>query len=279
MRVPPLTIRCRPTSLTGRQPGPGLVPQGRGLSSNVSTQKYMSYQNYIGITEHGLSTPLYRIFPMRRLRQLLTDKQNVLVKPSKWDDPYENMLLAAGVITEDGELGDMSSMRDAVYGQCWTMHRDTDAMWRIYSHDKDGVRVRSSPRRLLGPLLKANPKFGNVQCFIGKVKYRPEGSIPTYLSMIDLFASNGSGIAKSLLIKRKEFKHEKEIRLIYSAPAGDLYSYPIEPSKMITEITFDPRMSPADVVMFQDEIRSLGYTGKINQSELYQAPKRLVFRV
>jgi hypothetical protein len=30
-----ITIRCRPTSLTGRQLGPGLVPQGRGLSSNV----------------------------------------------------------------------------------------------------------------------------------------------------------------------------------------------------------------------------------------------------
>lgn len=130
----------------------------------------MSYNNYINLTEDFLDKPIYRIMPINRFLQLLEEKKLTLVKPKKWDDPFENALLNSVFETSNGELGEFSA-KNSIYGQCWTFHRETDAMWRIYSHDKDGVRVSTTPRKLLTALQTAESTFHELRCFIGKVSY------------------------------------------------------------------------------------------------------------
>ncbi|CFQ87887.1 MULTISPECIES: DUF2971 domain-containing protein [Yersinia] len=242
----------------------------------------MSYNNYINLASDLMDKPIYRIMPIHRFLQMLEEKKLTLVKPKKWDDPFENALLNCVVETSDGETGSFSA-KDCVYGQCWTFHRETDAMWRIYSHDKDGVRVSTTPRKLLTALRKAEPKHHNLKCFIGKVSYLPKKALLKKLQSINLLNDNGSGIAESLLYKRTEFKHENEIRLIYSgdddACISDIFKFDIDPAELLDRVLFDPRMEKNLRQAYVLAIEGKGCKTEVKRSTLYDAPPGLIFKL
>ena len=242
----------------------------------------MSYRNFINLTEAQLDKPVYRIISMDRMTQVLRDKQLGLVKPKLWDDPFENALLASAFKAPDGKHVTFSA-KDAVYGQCWTLHRETDAMWRIYSSNKDGVRVTSTPRKLHQALADSDSPYWKVRAFIGKVSYKKKSDLLAALQGIHLTNTNGSGVAESLLYKRNEFRHEAEVRLIYSGPDGDcpndVYQVSIEPNTLFDKMVFDPRMELAEVKKNAETLKLLGFVGRITRSSLYDAPKGLVFRL
>lgn len=246
----------------------------------------MPYRNYINLTEKDLDRPIYRIMSVDRCLECLRNKQLTLVRPKKWDDPFENLLLRAKVKLPTGELGDMRSISNCVYGLCWTTHRETDAMWRIYSKTKDevidGVRVRTTPRKLLSALKAAHLTFGDVQCFIGRVKYQSKEDLLRSLTNLPWMESNASGLAESLMYKRREFSHESEVRLVHIAndggvsPTDDFYRFPIDPNDLFEQAILDPRMERADYHKFSSQLKSEGFRNKIGQSMLYRPPNDLV---
>jgi hypothetical protein len=242
----------------------------------------MTYRNFIKLDSEALDKPVYRIMPIHRLLQSLESKTLTLVKPKKWDDPFENALLASAFETSDGEQTTFAA-KDSVYGQCWTLHRETDAMWRIYSHEKDGVRITSTPRKLFEALKSSDKKFWQVRCFVGRVTYESKDDLLESLGEINLMKSDGSGVAESLLYKRREFSHEREVRLIYSGPddtsTKDIYPFPIDPATVFDRLTFDPRMDEELVAAYTLAIRAKGYKRPITQSSLYNAPTGLVFKL
>lgn len=241
----------------------------------------MAYKNYIFIDKAMMDKPIYRIFPTGRLLQILTTKKLTLVKPHKWDDPFENALLKSQFQVGD-ELGDFAA-KDSVYGQCWTQHRETDAMWRIYSQNKDGVRLSTTPRKLLEALKSNAGKFADVKCFIGKVQYQTKDKIIESFKDIDLMNTNGSGIAESLLYKRREFSHEKEVRLIYSGGDGkcnsDIFQFDIDPNALFDRVLFDPRMEEGLRKSYIAAIEGLDCEVEVKRSTLYDAPKNLSFKL
>lgn len=89
--------------------------------------------NFIYIKQPDYSTKIYRIFSTNRLIELFEKKENALVKPELWDDPFENFILKIP------EKGSKSKPNKRGYGQCWTLNFESDAMWRIYSPDKKGL--------------------------------------------------------------------------------------------------------------------------------------------
>lgn len=242
----------------------------------------MNYNNYINLTTKLLDKPIYRIMPIHRFLQLLEEKKLTLVKPKKWDDPFENALLNCVDETSDGETSSFPA-KDCVYGQCWTFHRETDAMWRIYSHDKDGVRVSTTPRKLLTALQKAEPKHHNLKCFIGKVSYLRKKTLLEKLQSINLLNTDGSGIAESLLYKRIEFKHENEVRLIFSGEdnicISDIFQFDIDPDQLFDRVLFDPRMEKNLRQAYKLAIEEKGCRTEVKRSTLYDAPTGLVFKL
>lgn len=124
----------------------------------------------------GRDRKIYRIFPKDRFFQLFEEKANALVWPTMWDDPFENFILRSPVRTAAGETGTFGFHED-VYGQCWTLHTASDAMWRIYSPKKDAVRLRTTVGKLLDSLCAANSGKENDSCFIGKVAYPNEAKL------------------------------------------------------------------------------------------------------
>lgn len=243
----------------------------------------MNSSNYIGLTEAELDQPIYRIFSLERFFQVLDKKQLALVKPHLWDDPFENVLLKSQFKTASNETA-IFEAHDSVYGQCWTRHAETDAMWRIYSQHKNGVRLKTTPRKLLATLQANIHEHPELCGFIGKVAYAAnENQLKEQLQQINLTATDGTGIAQSLLYKRKEFEHEQEIRLIYSGPDGkcpnNIFNCSIKPNTLFDSIMFDPRIDESLRKACTAAIQNLGCNVKVEISNLYDLPNGFSFHL
>jgi hypothetical protein len=104
----------------------------------------MPHRNFINISDAELDEPVYRIMSIVSILEMLQKEILGLFKPKKWDAPFENALLSATVVTPTRETGDISARND-VYGQCWSQYSETDAMWRIYSFDKQSAKIKTTP--------------------------------------------------------------------------------------------------------------------------------------
>lgn len=156
-------------------------------------------------------------------------------------------------------------------------------MWRIYSQNKDSVRLTTTPRKLLQALKRHVGQYGDVRCFIGKVQYKRKDDLLEIFKSINLLSNDGTGIAQSLLYKRPEFSHEREVRLIYSGDdhdsASDIFSFKIDPNEVFDRILFDPRMDGSLRRSYILAIKDLGCDVEVKRSTLYDAPKGLRFNL
>lgn len=241
----------------------------------------MVQSNFIDLDEVQVDKPVYRVMPFDRLLQALVSKELVLSKPMLWDDPFENALLRGTFPTRDGSRYSFAA-KDYVYGQCWTLHRETDAMWRIYSHNKNGIRVTSTPRKLLDVLKVRGQQRWGKRCFIGRVKYQVKSELLKSIKKLSPLLSGGPAIAGSLLYKRTEFRHEREVRLIYCTEdvehVGSVLPFAIDPTSLFDKIVFDPRADESVVKAQTKVLRALGYAGRVTQSTLYRIPQTPVVR-
>ncbi len=236
------------------------------------------------IAEDGLDKFVYRIVSFDRLLQLFTTNTNVLINPKKWEDPFENFILKSPIKLLNGEIVKYS-LHQCVYGQCWTQDKASDAMWRIYSPQKDGFRIRTTARKLLTSVLDATPSHSRTSAYLGKVSYLSEKELIKYANGIfDDDGISGDNVFKSLLVKRKAFKHENEVRLLVDLwderEGDDFYKYQIDPHSLISQIMVDPRKSDADFESVKLIIeRCTGFTGEIKKSRLYSPPDNIVLNV
>lgn len=240
------------------------------------------FVNYLNLNESELDQKVYRVIPISYLEEMFKTKSNILVNPKKWDDPFENFILKSKVIFDTGEIGNIGFCHD-YYAQCWTLHKASDAMWRIYSPKKDGIRIRTTIRKLAESLSENLNEWKNSQCFIGKVKYLPNKRLLQFGNSILTGMPKPQMFAKTLLVKRPAFKHEKEIRLIYfdkdKSVNSDLYSYQINPHELIEQIMIDPRLTKLEADKIKDRIlKSTNFTGAIKRSLLYALPENMIFR-
>ena len=243
----------------------------------------MNSSNYIRMTKAELDQPIHRIFSLERFFQVLYKKQLTLVKPHLWDDPFENALLKSQFKTASNETAFFEA-HDSVYGQCWTRHVESDAMWRIYSPHKNGVRLQTTPRKLLAALQANIHEYPELCGFIGNVSYvENDDQLKKLLQKINLTATDGTGIAQSLLYKRKEFEHEQEIRLIYSGPdrkcPNNIFNCSIEPTTLFDSVMFDPRIDESLRQACIISIQNLAYSLKIEASTLYDLPNGFSFNL
>jgi hypothetical protein len=240
--------------------------------------------NLVFLTEEDLDKPIYRIFSFQRLEKIFKERKLTLVKPKLWDDPFENFILNSTGRLPDGRQFQMG-FRDNFYGQCWSLTKESDAMWRIYSPDKNGVKVKTTIRKLLTPLFqigrqhqKMNGVVYNLSSFVGKVKYADTKTLITMLKdeqrmSSKIFDQSGWGQASTFFFKRVAFRHEKEVRLIYNSENKnqfDTFKFDINPFELIDEIVFDPRMTESIYQEQKDKVIEWGFDKRIIQSGLYK---------
>ena len=243
----------------------------------------MNDDNYINLPRLTRTKHIYRIISVERLLELFDNRQNVLVKPRRWEDPFENFILRARLRLHTGQVTQFG-FHDQFYGQCWTLQSASDAIWRIYSPEGKAVRIRSTIRTVAEGLSKSLGDHAQIQTYIGKVEYLSQGRLSEFASGWFPGARNlrSKNSARTLLVKRLAFKHEREVRLLYfqhdaGRAVGDLYWYSINPHEFIEQIMIDPRMSEKEADQTKERIlKRTKYRGPIKRSLLYAQPPDLI---
>jgi hypothetical protein len=244
----------------------------------------MTNDNLIFLTNKDLDRNIYRVFSFNRLKEIFDTHKITLVKPKLWDDPFENFILNSTGVLPDGREFQIG-FRDCFYGQCWSLTKESDAMWRIYSPEKNGVKIKTTIRKLFDPLFavggshrKMNGNVYNLSSFVGRVKYQGTGKLMEMLKdkkrmSNKIFDQSGWGQASSFYFKRWAFRHENEIRIMFNRHdenSDDLFSFTVDPLELIDEIVFDPRMGVEEFESKKSEIQNWGFQKKVIQSGLYK---------
>lgn len=235
--------------------------------------------HYLGLTDGMLDQHVYRIMRQEYVVALFADRQNVLSQIHNWKDKFENFQLRLGGIF-NGERFEYGFRGDFV-GQCWTRESLSEAMWGIYANDPNTrfVRIRSTPRKLLSALVAAHPEMPQETCFIGKVDYKREAELEAFARNSGRLDVRTRRFAESLLLKRRAFEHESEVRLLYFGEAkhygaNGLYRYAVDPHAMITQIMADPNRNRADWRTDKADLaRMTGFAGEIKRSKIYDPPE------
>jgi len=231
------------------------------------------------------STLVYRVFSKQRLLEMFTDKKLTLVAPHKWEDPFENFLSKCKATVDGIPNVALSGIFKNYYGQCWTINPQSDAMWRIYSPNKDGARVCTTVGRLIRTIYDAKNPFAHMSYYIGSVGYETESDLrklfehPANATGVALDGT-GKNQAMTFFLKRKEFEHEAEVRLLYQfnrenfsgQRPEDIWQFAIDTNTLFDDVLFDPRMDANDFRQGEQTLRSLGFNNPIAQSTLYQLP-------
>jgi len=210
---------------------------------------------------------------------MLNDSRLALVHPEMWKDPFENILMRSRLKNKNGTYTSLKTLRETLFGQCWTAESESDALWRVYSPDKGAIQVKTSVRKLFDAFWRSANPLAQVSFFIGRVRYITEKELISLLTRPDGFQkwlhdSTGRGRAESLLFKRKAFSYEDEIRLIYQYPSkkpikSTVYQFPFLPNNVLEEAVLDPRLTDEEAERTKQEIMSWGYMMPIRKSTLY----------
>lgn len=235
------------------------------------------FDNYV---KNSLDRPIYRFIRFEHFLSMLINKKKWISQTTLWDDVYENFL---GKVTFNYGKVPLSN-RGYIYnfyGESWTMQNENDALWRIYSNDKKSIRIKSSIRKVIGCC--TNEFDVNTEsityCTIGRVKYLTSNKINEWIKSFQNPILGSNVLLESLFIKRKEFEHEKEVRLIVHKKSdqseeskGILRNHlllKINLNEVVDEITFDPRLTNEEYFIFKNVIEKLGFKNKIKKSKLY----------
>ena len=141
---------------------------------------------------------------------------------------------------------------------------------------EEGVKVKTTPRKLLNALCKAlsEPE----RTFVGLVRYMSEDEIAHTIAQRIRAEGQGayatpSALADFYLMKRDAFSHENEVRLllvrdrIEGEPA--FVDMKIDPNELFEEAQFDPRLEAFEAMEREAVFRTRGYTGDCPRSPLY----------
>jgi hypothetical protein len=232
-----------------------------------------------GIRIADWDAPIYRIFERKWFIELLRTQKNGLMPTSRWDDPFENFFLKCKAFTENDAEVSFQRLHDSWFGQCWTLKPESDAMWRIYSRKKNGVRVSTTIRKLFKSFYDQSDRFAALKFAIGKISYRQRTDIEKFLagtSFANLtMGGQIHGVAETLCIKRPEFSHEEEVRLLFhdaenTHVGSPVVLVPLDTATVISDVLLDPRIGARTVKRVTREIIDAGYSGPVSQSDLYK---------
>ena len=180
-----------------------------------------------------MSKKLFRYIGFEDFVNLFVNNKDRYVRPASWDDKYEGYLFSRMESKDDvrkvvsemyyrlcpknyyaipDNYFSMWHSKWFTYAQCWSIHSETDAMWRCYSYGNRAVRIRTKDDKLLAHTKKIFSDKERFGVYLGKVSYD--------LSKEKIIEQQISQTKDRLLAhetyfhKRPVFKHEGEYRLL-----------------------------------------------------------------
>ncbi len=174
-------------------------PKTRKTESDSKLSRYVSFESFV---------------------HMVLKKQLAFVTYDMWQDPYEGFVIKA-MQTPEGRTDILKWFENrkinnlppeiciqllerfskAVHLQSWTKSPETDALWRIYSHNGNSIRIETTRKNV--------EKIDSLKIF--EVSYS-QTNLERELGKI--FSNNKILINNAFLWKREAFSHEYEVRLI-----------------------------------------------------------------
>lgn len=221
-------------------------------------------------------TKLYRYISLESFMSLVEKQALTLTRVNWWDDTWEAVLAKVPTLGNDGTLETrLYSYHERLYGQCWSLTPESDALWRIYSPSRTGIRISTSVH-------KFNLIQGTHRGYLGKVIY--------FGSKQDLLKKAkgvvGSNMWAEVLFKRRAFAHEREVRFLTHGDFLREYqsnpthvNVPIDPVAFLEGITLDPRADDWYVDVIASYCSRAGLEAKPVKSSLYGADPHLTLGI
>lgn len=232
--------------------------------------------NSMAISKHlTWDEPVYHFMTLDRLVEMVDTGLLYFHQVVRWEDPWE-IPYRYLQLTKQRANRDFENAK-YMYGICWTRTFDTDAMWRIYSKNKDSVCIATTIKQLYDALSLLWPTYSNL--FMAPVQYEDL----TEANINEVISSNEAQYYPQFMypafIKRTAFQHENEIRLLlFCVSIGEFWinsvkfektgiKIPLTNTGFINEIILDPRLSDTEEA---DQRKRLDkYFDVIRKSELY----------
>ncbi|RYE30316.1 MAG: DUF2971 domain-containing protein, partial [Sphingobacteriales bacterium] len=179
-----------------------------------------------------LNTKIWRYLSKDKFESLLKDKALFFCRADKFSDPFEGSLpikvaeyrndyesrLGGNFPDEVHEIQKNNAeglkllhqgFKRAVIVNCWHMNNsESDAMWRLYLNDNEGVAVSTTISNLYKSLSNTKEDIGS-----SRVRYLNYDN-DIWFHPVD-YPHTGYNILVPLLHKRTEFIHESEFRLYH----------------------------------------------------------------
>ena len=231
----------------------------------------------IGVRKKNSRSVLYKYMNVERAISFLSSGIYYLVEPTAWMDPYEKRFYTA-----DYKMVANQYNPQQIYCTCFTDKISNEAAWKMY-RGKDGgianrsIRFEMNRTALLQYLDRYIDNKGKI--YIGDANYRYTtkmiDNIHKRQSILYSEYFNGFSIHKFLellLIKRKAFEYESEVRLFYVPNSQDeiyfddkLYAisqYLITFTEnslrnIIKSISIDPSCSQIEFEMIKSKIETI----------------------
>ena len=244
---------------------------------NEETEEFFNHENF-----------LYRIITLDRFIDFQKDKL-VFVSPSRWSDPYEKAFLEAKYQFNGNEYYHplKTTEGNKLFAQCWTASKQTEAMWRGFAPNNDGVMIKISANNLINILEEVSSR-GSYDFHIGKVNYENSQVLYDMKAQVEVWQDIENNEVNDrtlslLLKKRNAFNFENEFRILainrHETINRSYVSFNFQSILNHVEfLKFDPRMGRQLYGFIKDKIQDQYPDLNIHKSNLYANPvKTLVF--
>ncbi len=108
-------------------------------------------EHLINCNSSILEDSIYRVFKIEYLLEWFKTGKVAFCRPDEWEDPWEARLFQKGIsIRKNHNTQVVYPFMNLFYAQCWTRHsEDSDLIWKLYSSEKDGVRIKTSIKQFM----------------------------------------------------------------------------------------------------------------------------------
>ncbi len=231
---------------------------------------------------------LYRVMTLEQFLNMFLYEQNTLLHPDCWEDPFEKMLMKSKINRHSKDKVKVNKLNWARwYGQCWSSVKESDGIWRSFTHNKEirCVKIKTTRDKLEKCCSLCSDD--NTEFYIDEITYA-EDKNEKYNEALNYVFSHYLDVSKSvpeeqyqriaelslLLTKRVAFKHENEVRLLAYRHDGTekqrAWSYRINVDSLIDEIEFDPWAPNYSAETYRKLMDRLGVKAQVKFSELYK---------
>jgi len=157
---------------------------------------------------------------------------------------------------------------------CWHKENyENDAMWKLYSNDKKGIAITTTPQKMSVALkpYRLKPEYGVEDLYIGNVEYVDLSTHYVETTMLNVFFH-----------KHIIYSYENEIRLAISLRQAEEFGVKVpelgifvqvDYSQLIDEIIIGPNINSEDRETLFNVVRESGLESRIKDSCLLYKPR------